>query len=52
VMAVAVKMAESMAPTHPHAGLESAAENLLFGPPMAIMDRARDIIRKIIGKDG
>jgi hemerythrin superfamily protein len=52
VMAVAVKMAESMAPTHPHAGLESAAENLLFGPPMAIMDRARDVIRKVIGKDG
>ncbi|GII34372.1 hemerythrin domain-containing protein [Planotetraspora mira] len=51
VMAVAVRMAESMAPTHPHAGLESAVDNLLMGPPLAIMDRVRDAIRKVTKKD-
>ncbi len=37
--------AEATAPTHPHAGVESATANLLLGPPTAIMDRARDAIR-------
>ncbi|MCT9928947.1 hemerythrin domain-containing protein [Planotetraspora sp. A-T 1434] len=49
-MAVGVKAAEAMAPTHPHPGTESAAKNLLLGPPIAIMDRARDVIRKAMGK--
>ncbi|MBP2705899.1 hemerythrin domain-containing protein [Microbispora sp. RL4-1S] len=49
-MAVGVKAAEAMAPTHPHPGTESAAKNLLLGPPMAVMDRARDVIRKAMGK--
>lgn len=39
--------AESTAPTHPHAGVESATANLLAGPPAAIMDRARDAIRAV-----
>ncbi|TDE20889.1 hemerythrin domain-containing protein, partial [Actinomadura sp. 6K520] len=29
----------------PHPGTESAAKNLLVGPPVAIMDRVRDMIR-------
>jgi hemerythrin superfamily protein len=44
-MALAVRAAEALAPTRPHPGVESAAANLLLGPPLAIMDRARDLIR-------
>ncbi len=49
-MAVGVKAAEAMAPTHPHPGVESATANILMGTPVAIMDRARDLIRKAMGK--
>ena len=44
-MAVAVRAAEAIAPTRPHPGVESAKANLLLGPPVAVMDRARDLIR-------
>lgn len=40
----AVKLAESTAPTRPHAGVESPAANLLAGPFAAMLDRARDVI--------
>jgi hemerythrin superfamily protein len=40
----AVKMAESMAPTRPHAGVESAPANALAGPFAMMLDRARDAI--------
>jgi hemerythrin superfamily protein len=45
-MAGAVRAAEAMAPTrpHPHSG-ESAAANLVVGPPMAVFDRIRDAVR-------
>jgi hemerythrin superfamily protein len=45
-MAGAVRAAQSIAPTRPHpmAG-ESAAANLIAGPPMAIFDRVRDAVR-------
>jgi hemerythrin superfamily protein len=45
-MAGAVRAAEAIAPTRPHprAG-ESAAANLLAGPPIAVFDRARDAVR-------
>ncbi|GAA3084857.1 hemerythrin domain-containing protein [Streptosporangium carneum] len=49
-MAAGVKAAEAMAPTHPHPGVESATKNLLVGTPIAIMDRARDVIRDAMGK--
>lgn len=49
-LAVGVKAAEAMAPTHPHPGVESATKNILLGPSVAIMDRARDVIRKAMGK--
>ncbi|NRQ36251.1 hemerythrin domain-containing protein [Nonomuraea sp. NN258] len=49
-MAVAVRAAEALAPTHPHPGTESAAGNLLMGTPLALMDRARDAIRDALGK--
>ncbi len=45
-MASMVKAAEAVAPTHPHAGVESATANILVGTPTAIMDRVRDAIRK------
>jgi hemerythrin superfamily protein len=51
-LAVGVKAAEAMAPTHPHPGVESATANLLMGTPVAIMDRARDVIRQAMGKNG
>ncbi|MFG1648050.1 hemerythrin domain-containing protein [Amycolatopsis sp. NPDC049252] len=49
-MAATVRLAEAVAPTRPHAGVESAKANLLLGPPAAIMDRARDAIRTALGK--
>src|SRR5688572_31147183 len=44
-MAAALRLASSLAPTHPHPGNESPARALLVGTPMAMMDRARDLIR-------
>ncbi len=45
-MASAVRAAEAMAPTRPHpAAGESAAANMLMGPPMAIFDKIRDAMR-------
>ncbi len=45
-MAGAVRAAEAVSPTRPHAGMgESAKTILLAGPPMAIFDRARDAVR-------
>jgi hemerythrin superfamily protein len=49
-MALGVKAAEALAPTHPHPGTESATKNLLVGTPIAMMDRARDVIRQAMGK--
>lgn len=49
-MAMVVKAAEAIAPTRPHAGVESAKANLLLGTPTALMDRARDLIRGALGR--
>jgi hemerythrin superfamily protein len=43
-MRKAVELAESMAPTRPHAGIESAAANLFAGPFISMVDRARDAL--------
>lgn len=40
----AVETAESMAPTRPHAGVESKSANMLAGPFAMMLDRARDRI--------
>jgi hemerythrin superfamily protein len=40
----AVRIAEAMAPTRPHPGVESAAANMLAGPFAMMLDRARDAI--------
>jgi hypothetical protein len=47
-MAVGVKAAEALAPTHPHPGTETVTENVVAGPLLAIMDRTRDVIRQAI----
>jgi hemerythrin superfamily protein len=47
-MAATARLAEAVAPTRPHPGVESATANLLLGPPVAIMDRARDAIRAVL----
>jgi hemerythrin superfamily protein len=44
-----VRLAESMAPTRPHPGVESATANMLAGPFAAMLDRARDALS---GKSG
>jgi hemerythrin superfamily protein len=49
LMATAVRAAEAMAPTRPHPGVESVAENLAVGPVAAVVDRTRDAVRKAMG---
>ena len=48
-MATAVKVAEAIAPTRPHAGVESAKLNFAVGPFASMLDRARDLIQQAIG---
>ena len=48
-MGTAVKAAEAIAPTSPHAGVESAKLNLAVGPFASMVDRARDLIEQAIG---
>ena len=43
-MGKAVELAEAIAPTRPHAGIESQAANLLAGPFASMLDRARDAV--------
>lgn len=43
-MQKAAKFMESVAPTRPHPGVESATANLLVGPFASMLDRARDAL--------
>jgi hemerythrin superfamily protein len=43
-MVKAVQAAQSIAPTRPHAGVESAKANFAVGPFASMLDRARDAI--------
>jgi hemerythrin superfamily protein len=45
-MANVVELAELLAPTRPHPGVESAKANLIVGPFAAMLDRARDAINR------
>ncbi len=47
-MVKAVQAAEAIAPTRPHAGVESAKLNFAVGPFASMLDRARDAIKKAI----
>jgi hemerythrin superfamily protein len=40
----AVEIAERIAPTHPHPGVESGAANFAVGPFASVLDRARDAL--------
>lgn len=48
VLAAAVRAAERMAPTRPHPGVESATANIAAGPFAAMLDRARDALKRAI----
>jgi hypothetical protein len=43
-MRKAVELAEAVAPTRPHAGMESPAANFIAGPFASMVDRARDAL--------
>ena len=45
----AVQLAERIAPTHPHAGVESGAANFAVGPFVSLLDRARDALSDAFG---
>jgi hemerythrin superfamily protein len=47
-MAGAVRAAEAIAPTRPHAGVESAKANFAVGPFASMLDRARDAINSAL----
>jgi Hemerythrin HHE cation binding domain len=44
-LTAAVKVAESIAPTHPHPGVESSLANFAAGPFASLLDRSRDALR-------
>lgn len=46
-----MKAAEAMAPTRPHPGVESAPATMALGPVTALMDRTRDAVRAVMGRD-
>jgi hemerythrin superfamily protein len=48
-LTVAVRAAEAIAPTRPHAGVESAMLNFAIGPFASMLDRARDLIGHTLG---
>jgi len=45
-MVKAVQAAEAIAPTRPHAGVESAKLNFAAGPFASMLDRARDLLKQ------
>lgn len=47
-MVKAVQAAQSIAPTRPHAGVESATANFVVGPFASMLDRARDVISAVL----
>ncbi|HZA11878.1 hemerythrin domain-containing protein [Mycobacterium sp.] len=44
-MTDAVRAAESISPTRPHPGVESATANFAVGPFASMLDRARDVLQ-------
>jgi magnesium-transporting ATPase (P-type) len=51
VMAVAIKAAQAIAPTHPHPGVETPTKHMLVGSFAAVADRTRDVVRKAMRRD-
>lgn len=50
LMAEAVRAAEALAPTHPHAGVESMTANLVAGPLASLVDRTRDAVNAVMNR--
>lgn len=50
-LAAMVKVAEAVAPTHPHPGMESAVKNLALGPAVALFDRTKDLVRQAMSRN-
>lgn len=48
-MTKAVRAAEAISPTRPHAGVESAKLNFAVGPFASMLDRARDALQQATG---
>ena len=48
-LGTAVRAAEAIAPTRPHAGVESAKLNFAVGPFASMLDRVRDLIEHGLG---
>src|ERR1700739_4281842 len=48
-LTTAVRAAEAIAPTRPHAGVESPLLNFAVGPFASMLDRARDLIQQAVG---
>ncbi|MEU9211622.1 hemerythrin domain-containing protein [Streptomyces sp. NPDC048415] len=48
-LARAVQAAETLAPTRPHPGTDTALKNVAVGPVAAVIDRTRDVVRKAKG---
>jgi hemerythrin superfamily protein len=48
-LGAAVRAAEAIAPTRPHAGVESPTLNFAVGPFASMIDRARDLIEHGLG---
>jgi hemerythrin superfamily protein len=48
-LTAAVRAAEAIAPTRPHAGVETPLLNFAVGPFASMLDRARDLIQHGIG---
>ncbi|MEU3460467.1 hemerythrin domain-containing protein [Streptomyces sp. NPDC006733] len=51
-MALAVRAAEKLAPTHSHPGVEGVAKNIALGPVAALVDRTRDALREALRTSG
>ena len=47
-LAEAVRLAERLAPTHPHPGVELATLNFAVGPFVSMVDRARDALGHVL----
>jgi hemerythrin superfamily protein len=45
-----LKVAEAVAPTHPHPGIESAAANYVAGPVLSLFDRTKDLVHKALDR--
>jgi hemerythrin superfamily protein len=45
-----LKVAEAVAPTHPHPGVESATANNVAGPVLSLFDRTKDLVHKALGR--